>query len=150
MSEILPDIFLRVELGAIGGQAEKADVVRGFEGFGGVPTRSVNDHNGMRPLGNLTTDLDKVGVHGRGVGMRHDQCRTHTAGRTNRAKDVGAFISLVAHGAWSCACLAPDIGERSLLAYASFILNPDFKRLATGVSGEDFRDFGRKVFLKAA
>ena len=150
MSEILPDVFLRVQLGAVGGQAEKADVVRGFEGFGGVPTRSVNDDDGMRPIGHLTADLDKVGVHGMSVGMRHDQCRTHAACRTNRAKDVGAFIPLIAHGGWSRAGLAPDIGERAFLTYTSFILNPDFKALANGVIGEDFRDFGVKVFLKVA
>ena len=150
MSEILPDVFLRVQLGAIGGQAEKADVLRGFEGFGGVPARSVNDDDGMRAIGHLTADLDKVGVHGMGVGMRHDQGRTHTACRTNRSKDIGTFISLIAYGAWSRACLAPDIGERSLLAYASFILNPNFEALANGVFGKDFRDFGVKVFLKAA
>ena len=37
----------------MGGQAEKADVVRGFEGFGGVPPRSVNDDDGMRAIGCL-------------------------------------------------------------------------------------------------
>ncbi len=69
----------------------------------------------------LTADFDKVGIHGRGVGMRHDQCRTHTACRTNRSKDIGAFISPIAYGAWPHTGLAPDIGERSLLAYAGFI-----------------------------
>ena len=49
LSGILPDIFLRAQLRAMGGQAKKADVVRGFEGFSGVPSRSVNDDDGMRP-----------------------------------------------------------------------------------------------------
>lgn len=140
MPEILPDVFLRVEFGTIGWQAQKADIGRGFKGFGGVPTSAVHDDDGMCATGDVTADFDKVGVHRMGVGMWHDQRRTHAACRTNRSKDIGTFISLIAHGAGPCAFLAPNIGERAFLTYAGFVLNPDFKAFANGVFGEDFRD----------
>ena len=99
---------------------------------------------------NLAADFDEVFVHGMSVGEGHDQSCSHAARRTDGSKDIGAFIPLVAHGARPGAFLAPDIGQRPLLAYAGFILNPDFEGLASGMSGEHFGDFGREVFLKAA
>lgn len=99
----------------------------------------------MRTLLHLVADFDEMLVHGMGVGTGHHQGRAHAACRTDGSKDIGAFITLIAHGARSCAFLAPDIGERPFLAYAGFILNPDFEALSGGMSGEDFRDFGREV-----
>ena len=85
-----------------------------------------------------------------GVGEGHDQRRSHAARRTDGSKDIGALITLVAHGARPGALLAPDIGQCALLPDTGFILNPDFEALCGGMSGEHFRDLGREVFLKAA
>ena len=115
-----------------------------------MPTGPVNDDDGVRACFNLTADFDKMLVHGMGVGEGHDQSRAHTARRTDGSKDIGAFIPLIAHGARACAFLAPDVGERPFLAYPGFVLNPDFEALSSGMCGEDFRDFGREVFLKLA
>ena len=150
MPEILPDVFLRVELGAVRRQSQQADIVRGLEGFCGVPPGPVDDDDSVRTFFNLAADFDEVSVHGMGVGAGHDQRRAHAARRTDGSKDIGAFIPLIAHSARARAFFAPDIGERPFLAYAGFILNPDFEGLAGGMFGEDLRDFGREVFLKAA
>ena len=150
MPEILPDVFLWVQLWAVSGQSQKADIVRGLERFCGVPPGPVDDDDSVCALLNLAADFDEVSVHGMGVGARHDQSGPHAARRTDGPEDIGALITLIAHGARACAFFAPDIGERPFLAYAGFILNPDFEALSGGMSGEDFGDFGREVFLKAA
>lgn len=150
MPEILPDVFLRVQLGAVCWQSQQADIAWEFEGFCGVPTSPVDDDDGMRALLNLAADFDEMRVHGVGVGEGHDQCRSHAACGANGSKDIGAFITLITHGARAGAFFAPDIGERPFLTYAGFVLNPDFKALSGGMSGENFCDFGREVFLKAS
>lgn len=150
MSEILPDVFLRVQLGAVRRQAEQADIVRGLEGFCGVPASSVNDDDGMRAVLHLAADFDEVCVHGLGVGKGHDQRRSYAACRTDGSEDIGAFIPLITHGARAGAFLAPDIGERPFLAYPGFVLDPDFEALSGGMCGEYLRNFGCEVFLKAA
>ncbi|SFG55047.1 hypothetical protein SAMN05518801_1553 [Novosphingobium sp. CF614] len=114
-----------------------------------MPTGTIDDDDGMRAFLHLAANFGEVRVHGMGVGEGHDQRRSHAARRTDGTKDIGTFIALVAHGAWSGSFFAPDIGECALLTYTGFVLNPDFKALSGGMSGEDFCDFGREVFLKA-
>ena len=150
MPEILPDVFLRVQLWAVSGQSQKADIVRGSERFCRVPPGPVDDDDSVCALLNLAADFDEVSVHGMGVGEGHDQSRPHAARRTDGPEVIGALITLIAHGARAGVFFAPDIGERPFLAYAGFILNPDFEALSGGICGEDFGDFGREVFLKAA
>ena len=115
-----------------------------------MPTRPVNDDDGMGTRLNLTADFDEMLVHGMGVCTGHNQRRAHAARRTDSSKNIGAFITLIAHGARPRAFLAPDISERPLLTYTGFVLNPDFEALADGVLGENFCDFGRELFLKLA
>ena len=150
MPEILPDVFLRVQLGAVGRQPQKADIVWDFERFCRVPARPVDDDDCVRSFLHLAADFYEVRVHGMGVGEGHDQRCPHAARRADGTKDIGALITLITHSARSCALLAPDIGERPFLPYTGFVLNPDFEALSGSMSGEDFRDFGREVFLKAA
>ena len=142
LPEILPDVFLWVQLRALGG----ADIGGSFEGFCGVPASPVNNDDGMRTLLDLAADFDEMLVHGMGVGEGHDQRRAHAACRTDSSKDIGTFITLVAHGARTGAFLAPDIGERPFLPYAGFVLHPDFEVLADGMFGEDFGDPGGEFF----
>jgi hypothetical protein len=150
LPEILPDVFLRVQLGALRGQSQQTDVVGQLEGFCGVPTGTVNDDDCMRAFFNLAADFNEVCVHGMGVGTRHDQRRSHAACGADGSGDIGTFIPLITHRARAGVFFASDMGECALLPYPGFVLNPDFEALCSGMSGEDFCDFGREVSLKAA
>ena len=97
----MPDIFLRVELGAVGGQAQESDVLRNNEPASGpVPACAVDNDNGMGVFGHMAGDLRKMAVHGVCVRLGQNKSYAGIARRTNGAKDVGAFISLVERYAW--------------------------------------------------
>jgi len=73
---------------------------------------------------------------------------TPRAGQTAR-KDIGIFITLVAHGARTGAFLAPDMGELPFLPYAGFVCTQISRRLPTACSGRISVTW-RRIFLKSA
>lgn len=68
MAQILPDVFLAVELGAIGREFEQRDVFWDFQGMGGMPACAVHDDHGMASHGNMARYFKEMLVHGIGVG----------------------------------------------------------------------------------
>jgi hypothetical protein len=91
---------------------------------------AVEDDDGVSALGHGFADFGEVQVEGRGVGARQHQGGADPARRTGGPEDVGPVIAPVARRARPRALLRPDPGQRALLADASFVLEPDFKRLA--------------------
>ena len=70
--------------------------------------------------------------------------------RTDRAKEVGRVVTIVANGRRAAAAQRPLIRQRALLADAGFILEPDLDRLAGRFGRQGCSYEGREVFLKAS
>ena len=57
------------------------------------------------------TDLGEMGLHGRGVRIRHREAGADTAFRADGAEQAGPFRSLVVHGAGPGSASGPSPGE---------------------------------------
>jgi hypothetical protein len=77
-------------------------------------------------------------VHRRGVAQGQDQGRALAVLRTDGAEDVGLGVALVLRRHRPAAAPRPAPGDLVLLAYPSFILEPDFDHFALGGTGGDF------------
>jgi hypothetical protein len=75
-------------------------------------------------------DFGEVQVEGAAIGVRQHQSRAGSARRTGGAEYIGPVVAPVAGSARPCSLPGPDPGQRALLANASFVLDPDFERLA--------------------
>ena len=107
LAQILPDVLDRVEFGSVGGQEQKRDVARDFELITGVPPGPVENDDGMSIRGDLIGDLSKMGIECNAVGVGHDESGTDGAFGTNRAEDIGPFVTGISYGARSGAALGP-------------------------------------------
>src|SRR5208283_132964 len=115
-----------------------------------MPPGSVADQHGMSSRGDLDADFFEMFVHGLGVGVGHDHGGSHGAVGADGAEDVGGDVPVVAHHRGTGADRGPDVGVAALLAYAGFILEPDFYRAGEGSSAERRFDQTAEVFLKVA
>lgn len=114
----------------------------------GVPSRAVDDDDGMRSRCDMQADLLQVAVHGFGADAGGDDGGTQVAGGADGTKDVGGLVSLIAPHPWPCAALGPDTGQGSFLADPRLVLEPELDWLALGVLGKDSFDQDHEVFLK--
>ena len=72
----------------------------------------------------MSADFRQMQVHGFGVDLGQDQTDADTAGRTDRAKNVGPIVALIARRARPTAPLGPNVSQAALLADAGFVLPP--------------------------
>ena len=70
--------------------------------------------------------------------------------RANRTEDIGVLVALIGGLAWTRAFWSPLVNLPVLLANPCFILEPDFNDPVRGDIFQAFRQYPRKVFLKAS
>jgi hypothetical protein len=80
----------------------------------------------------LLGDLGEVDSHRLAVDPGRDNGGAYGTRRTDRAKEVGRVITIVANCRWAAAARRPLIRQRALLADAGVVLEPDLDRLASG------------------
>lgn len=114
-----------------------------------MPSRAVEDEDGMGTWGDGAGDLGEVGIHRFGVDQGQDQAGSGTACRTDGAEDVAPLVAGVAGGAGPCAAPGPDAGQGSLLADARLILEPDLQRFVLSSRGNRGSYGVGEVFLNA-
>ncbi len=117
LSEELPYIFGRVELWRIGRQGQEGDVFRDGEPTAGLmPSRSIENDDGMGAVGNAFCNLGQMQGHGFGIDLgEHQGCSRATLG-SNGAEEINRTMARIA-GRWRPgAASRPKAGERSLLA----------------------------------
>ena len=95
-------------------------------------------------------DLFEMQVHRIRIAERQDEPRTLALGRTDGAEDVGPIRALVMGRARSRSAPGPAPRDLVLLAYARFVLKPDFDLGAFAKFRPDLRHLRREVFLKAS
>lgn len=146
----LPDVFDRVEFGAIGRQSEQADIVGQPQPAAAlVPAGAVEDEDGVRTGSDLGADFGQVGVHRLGADPGQHEGGPGATMRAYRAEQIDGAAPLVARRARPAALVGPDIAQRALLTDPCLVLPPDFERLVAGA----LRDRGMhqlgEVFLCA-
>ena len=72
LTQLIPDMLNRVELGRIRGQPQKIDIGRRFERIAAVPASTVNHHDDAL-LGVACRDFVEEQLHALGVDVRQDQ-----------------------------------------------------------------------------
>src|SRR4051794_2530471 len=150
LSQVLPHVLDRVQLGAVARQRQEGEVPGDGEAAGRVPARPVEHDHAVRPGRDVAADLGQVQAGGRGVGVGQDEGGTDGPLRTDRPEQVGPGVAAVAGRPGPGAAPRPDPGQRALLADAGLILEPDLDRLAAGVLGQRLAYQLGEAFLNAS
>ncbi len=85
----LPDVLDGIELGRPGREWHKGDIVRDFEGQGGVPSGLIEHDDGMGAGFNDAGDLFEMGVQRLCVGIGHDKASSLALVRADGPEDIG-------------------------------------------------------------
>jgi hypothetical protein len=94
-----------------------------------MPSRAVEDEDGVSARRDRLGDLAEMPVHCFGIGIGHDEACAELAHWANGAEQVGPLVARVPHGARTGALSRPEPGQRALLPYAGLVLKPDFEGL---------------------
>ena len=115
-----------------------------------VPSGLVEQQDGNAAFSDVAADLVEVGLHGEGVGERHDDSRADVTRRADRAEQIGVVVALVCGLARACPAPGPLPNLAVLLADPGLVPKPDFDRRRLRQSVEMGLQRARKVFLKAS
>jgi hypothetical protein len=147
----LPEVLDRVQFGTFGRQRHESDVGGHGEVMRQVPSRLVEDDDGVPTWADLCGNLGQVQGHGFGVAGGQDEGRTLSLLRTDGAEDVGRGGALVAWCRGSRAPPGPAPGDLVLLADASLIGEPDLYLIAAeALLAGDLLQTRGEGFLKSA
>jgi hypothetical protein len=118
-----PIVAVRVQLGAFGREEDERQIARDVELAGGMPTRLIEQQDGVASRRDLLGDFIEMQLHRLGVALGQDQ-----ADRLAffRADDVGRGGALVARRRGPRSTLGPAAGDLVLLSDAGFVGEPDF------------------------
>jgi hypothetical protein len=151
VTQELPDVFDRIELGTFRRQRHNGDVWWHDESRRQVPAGLIDQEYGVCAGRDGGGDLHQVQVHRLGVAGRQDQGCTLTLFRADGAEDVGGSGALVAGRTWARAALRPSAGDLVLLADTSLICEPDFYRVdADRLLTRDCVQARGEAFLKSS
>jgi hypothetical protein len=151
VTQELPDVFDRIELGTFRWQRHNADVGWHDEALRHVPASLIDQEHGVRAGRDRRGDLRKVEVHRLGIAGRQDQGCALALFRADGSEDVGGSGALVAGCTWASAALRPPAGDLVLLADPSLIREPDFYRVAVErLLARDCVQARGEVFLKSS
>ncbi len=147
----LPDVFLRVELGAFRRKGNDGDGVRDDQIRRKMPSGLVDEKCGMTTRLDLGGDGCQVEVHCFRVAPGQDQPDSLAPLGADGAKYVGRGSTLVLRRRRTRATKRPSAGNFVLLSDPRFIAKPDVYKV--GGETEPMRDRlqdGREFFLKSS
>ena len=146
----LPHVLDRIELGSTWGQRQQRDVGRHVDLVAHVPSRLIQQQDGMRVGVDGGGDLGQMQVHrGAGASWQH-QRRALALGGADCPEQIGRGGALVLRRRWAAAALRPAAGDAVLLADPGFVLESDLYALAGANAVADLRQRGGEVFLNVA
>ena len=125
VADELPDILLRVQLGAFRWQRDDGDVVRHDELAREVPSGLIGQQQRMTFWGHVGGDRREVQVHHRGIAPGQDQTDGLALLGTDGAEDVGRGGALVGWRRRTTAAPGPAAGDLVLLANSGLVGKPD-------------------------
>ncbi len=115
-----------------------------------MPSGPVHEQHGDCAGRDGAADFVQVFLHGVGIGVGHHQPGARAPRRTDGAKQIGVFVTLVPWLAGARSGLRPLVNETVLLADPGFVLPPDFDGGFGRQMAYRGRQRAREVFLKAA
>jgi hypothetical protein len=115
-----------------------------------MPSGAIEQQDGVSALSDIACDLVEVELHHVGVRVGQGESRPNTAGRTDRAKQIGVVVALVGRLARPRSAPGPLAHEPVLLADPGFVLEPDFDRRRLGDALEMSLQRAWEVFLNAS
>ena len=89
LSDVLPDIFGRIEFGRAWRQSHEGDIAGHAQLVGHVPSGLIEQDEGMRAGRDMDRDLIEVKLHHGGVAAGQDETGRHSARRTDGTEDIG-------------------------------------------------------------
>jgi hypothetical protein len=147
----LPDVFLRVELGALCRQGHDGDVVGDGEPGGEMPASLVEQQRGMASWSDVGRDRREVQVHRRGVAFGQDEPDRLALLGTDGAEDIGRLGALIVRRRRPTAASCPAPGDLVLLTDPGLVAEPDL--YVAGIETALVRDRRQRrgpVFLKSS
>jgi hypothetical protein len=115
-----------------------------------VPSGAVEQQQGMGARGDVARDFVEVELHHVSFGVGQREGGADTAGRADRAKQIGVVVALVGGLPGSCSASGPLPNLAVLLADPGLVFKPDFDRRRLRQAVEMSLQCVRKVFLKAS
>src|SRR3569833_1160950 len=115
-----------------------------------MPTRLIENDDGMCAMRNGLRDLCQVQTHSGAVAPRQDQAGAGSACRADGTEDVGRGRALISRRRWPRSALRPTAGYLVLLTNPGLVLEPDLYRPARSIARRDLRHPVVEVFLNAA
>ena len=115
-----------------------------------MPTGLIHDEDSMATGSDGGADFGQMCVHRVGVAPWQHQTDGLAPVRTDGTEDIDRFGALVVRCAGPGSTPRPAARNLVLLAYAGFVLEPDFDLRPRLEAGADRCDFRGEVFLKAS
>ena len=125
LTEVLPDILDRVQLGRSGWQQDDGEVFRELELAGAVPPGAVHQDNAMGLGGDVAADLVEMHLHGGRVGEGEHESGALGSHGADRAEQVGVGVAPIGGQARPCSRLRPNAHTAVLLSQPGLVLEPD-------------------------
>jgi hypothetical protein len=149
VSNELPDVLDRIELGALGWQGDNGDVRRDDKLMRQVPSRLVQEKHSMIAWCDGLGDLGQMQVHRRGITSWQHERRPFSQRRADGTEDIGRRGTLICWRGRSGAASGPATGDLVLLPDSGFVGEPDLYRgRFDALLLRDLCQDGREVFLK--
>ena len=148
--QVLPDILDRIQFWRSGGQEDRRDVGGHVEIARRMPSRAIQQQNGVRALCDMARYLSNVKLHGERVGKGKRERRARAARRADRAEQIGVLIALVGWLARPRSTPGPLTNEAIFLTDAGLVLEPYFHRRVARQIGKMGAQRAREVFLYAS
>jgi len=126
LTQILPDVLDWVQFRGARGQEDRRDVIGNGELSRRMPSRAIEQQNGVRALCDMARDFVDVELHHLCVGIGERQRGAFALRRADRAKEIGVLVALVGGLTRTRSTPRPLAHEAVLLADAGFVLEPDF------------------------
>ncbi len=125
LTQVLPDVLDRDQLGRAGRQQEDGEVFRDLEFAGDVPSGTIHQDDGVSLGGDVAADLVKMYLHGTCVGEGQHEGGPLAPPGADGAEVVGVGVSLIGGQAWACSGLGPNSRAAVLLPQPGLVLKPD-------------------------
>ena len=115
-----------------------------------MPSRLIEQHDGVCIGGDTVRDFGEVEAHRRGVAVGQDEGGALPLFGADGAEQIGRRGALVVRRRGAGAASGPASGDAVLLADPRFVLEPDLYALAAGGALRDLRQRGGEVFLNVS
>lgn len=115
-----------------------------------MPSRLIQDENGVSARGHGVADLGEVEVDGGRVAGRWNERRPLALMRTDGTEDVSRAGALIVWRRGARSTLGPPPGNLVLLTDPGFILEPDLYPNARAFLARDLLQESREVFLNVS